>query len=135
MKGWGPAELARYVETRTKLHGYISASDELEIAGMFLRLGRLAAPREGTVLRIDPAYSDIFDAIWTEKQGGPPADLKTYNDMTISNVTEETHQLIAQIQTYAHGLDSDEAAVGKVGRNDLCPCGSRRKYKKCHGQR
>jgi preprotein translocase subunit SecA len=23
--------------------------------------------------------------------------------------------------------------VGKVGRNDLCPCGSGRKYKRCHG--
>jgi uncharacterized protein YecA (UPF0149 family) len=22
---------------------------------------------------------------------------------------------------------------GKVGRNDPCPCGSGRKYKKCHG--
>ncbi len=22
----------------------------------------------------------------------------------------------------------------KVGRNDLCPCGSRKKYKKCCGQ-
>ncbi|MEZ4761831.1 MAG: SEC-C metal-binding domain-containing protein [Calditrichia bacterium] len=21
----------------------------------------------------------------------------------------------------------------KVGRNDLCPCGSGKKYKKCHG--
>ena len=24
--------------------------------------------------------------------------------------------------------------MGKVGRNDPCPCGSGRKYKKCHGQ-
>jgi preprotein translocase subunit SecA len=24
-------------------------------------------------------------------------------------------------------------AAGKVGRNDLCPCGSGKKYKKCHG--
>ena len=23
--------------------------------------------------------------------------------------------------------------IGKVGRNDPCPCGSGRKYKKCHG--
>jgi len=23
---------------------------------------------------------------------------------------------------------------GKVGRNDPCPCGSGKKYKKCHGQ-
>jgi preprotein translocase subunit SecA len=28
------------------------------------------------------------------------------------------------------GTGSD---VGKVGRNDLCPCGSGKKYKKCHG--
>jgi hypothetical protein len=25
------------------------------------------------------------------------------------------------------------AAGGRVGRNDLCPCGSGRKYKRCHG--
>ena len=24
--------------------------------------------------------------------------------------------------------------MGKIGRNDPCPCGSGRKYKKCHGQ-
>jgi uncharacterized protein YecA (UPF0149 family) len=23
---------------------------------------------------------------------------------------------------------------GKVGRNERCPCGSGKKYKKCHGQ-
>ncbi len=26
-------------------------------------------------------------------------------------------------------------AVPKVGRNDPCPCGSGKKYKKCHGAR
>ena len=26
------------------------------------------------------------------------------------------------------------AAFGKVGRNDPCPCGSGKKYKKCHGK-
>ena len=24
--------------------------------------------------------------------------------------------------------------VEKLGRNDLCPCGSGKKYKKCHGE-
>ena len=23
--------------------------------------------------------------------------------------------------------------IGKAGRNDACPCGSGKKYKKCHG--
>ncbi len=29
---------------------------------------------------------------------------------------------------------TQQASVRKVGRNDLCPCGSGRKYKRCHGQ-
>ncbi len=28
---------------------------------------------------------------------------------------------------------SDASTIDKVGRNDLCPCGSGKKYKKCHG--
>ena len=28
---------------------------------------------------------------------------------------------------------TDGQAVGKVGRNDPCPCGSSKKFKKCHG--
>ena len=27
-----------------------------------------------------------------------------------------------------------EPGIPKVGRNDPCPCGSGRKYKKCHGR-
>jgi preprotein translocase subunit SecA len=60
-------------------------------------------------------------------------------------VTPETQ--IEEIQpkkqapmTFLHG--SDDAATpaqvtreeDKVGRNDLCPCGSGKKYKKCHGK-
>jgi uncharacterized protein YecA (UPF0149 family) len=26
-----------------------------------------------------------------------------------------------------------EPAQGEIGRNDPCPCGSGKKYKKCHG--
>jgi uncharacterized protein YecA (UPF0149 family) len=26
------------------------------------------------------------------------------------------------------------AAMGRVGRNDLCPCGSGKKYKRCCGR-
>jgi hypothetical protein len=38
----------------------------------------------------------------------------------------------------AHGGDGDVQTVRregpKVGRNDACPCGSGKKFKKCHGQ-
>jgi uncharacterized protein len=28
-----------------------------------------------------------------------------------------------------------EEAFARAGRNDLCPCGSGQKFKRCHGQR
>jgi uncharacterized protein YecA (UPF0149 family) len=31
------------------------------------------------------------------------------------------------------GRQPVSAGSAKVGRNQLCPCGSGRKYKKCHG--
>ncbi|MFG1173752.1 preprotein translocase subunit SecA [Erwiniaceae bacterium CAU 1747] len=49
---------------------------------------------------------------------------------------------LAQQQHLSHVDDETEAAQGlaaqtgerKVGRNDLCPCGSGKKYKQCHGR-
>ena len=32
------------------------------------------------------------------------------------------------------GVTPVSRKVPKVGRNDLCPCGSGKKYKKCHGE-
>lgn len=32
-----------------------------------------------------------------------------------------------------HGGNVDPRAIRSVGRNDLCPCGSGIKYKRCHG--
>ena len=31
-----------------------------------------------------------------------------------------------------HGVAADDR-FANVGRNDMCPCGSGRKYKRCHG--
>jgi preprotein translocase subunit SecA len=31
------------------------------------------------------------------------------------------------------GVETVKRKQGKVGRNDPCPCGSGKKYKKCHG--
>ncbi|HWG03144.1 MAG TPA: SEC-C metal-binding domain-containing protein, partial [Trebonia sp.] len=33
-----------------------------------------------------------------------------------------------------HGESAADSFAG-VGRNDMCPCGSGRKYKRCHGDR
>ena len=43
-----------------------------------------------------------------------------------SNVVTEANEVLAKAQPVR--------AVPRVGRNDVCPCGSGKKYKKCCGQ-
>jgi preprotein translocase subunit SecA len=53
----------------------------------------------------------------------PPADL-TYTAPSETGDTEVRHD---------HGAVKVDDEFATVGRNDLCPCGSGKKYKKCHG--
>jgi preprotein translocase subunit SecA len=52
------------------------------------------------------------------------------------NALKELQQRQAQMreQMQASGVTDPNAAVPKVGRNELCPCGSGKKYKQCHGK-
>jgi preprotein translocase subunit SecA len=78
-----------------------------------------------------------FD-IFQEMERGLKEDYVTYI-YRIENVTlreEEMQQL-----SYSGGGEepnqrpkSPRRAEGKIGRNEPCPCGSGRKYKKCHGR-
>jgi hypothetical protein len=43
-------------------------------------------------------------------------------------------QLLLRVAQEAVGDMAPRAALPEVGRNDPCPCGSGKKYKKCHGQ-
>jgi len=40
----------------------------------------------------------------------------------------------AEIMDMVRAADAQASETKTVGRNDLCPCGSGRKYKKCHGR-
>jgi SEC-C motif len=69
------------------------------------------------------ARNDLpFDAhFWTERTGDSP-EVFVY-DVIIGE--EEVPPTISS---------PSEASVPKVGRNEPCPCGSGKKYKRCHGQ-
>ena len=46
---------------------------------------------------------------------------------------EYTHGVQAALEGHlARGSPDHAARVHKIGRNDLCPCGSGKKYKDCH---
>ena len=56
----------------------------------------------------------------------------------LSNVryqhTDYDSALAADDATQTPGAQPIERQYAKVGRNDLCPCGSGKKFKHCHGK-
>ena len=58
--------------------------------------------------------------------GGEPARQQP-DDGMIYHGTREREEKVQKPETFVRATD-------KVGRNDLCPCGSGKKYKKCHGR-
>jgi preprotein translocase subunit SecA len=52
---------------------------------------------------------------------------------SISNITYTAPTETGEVETIAAEPALPDA-VGHVGRNDPCPCGSGKKYKQCHGQ-
>ncbi|WWP01067.1 MAG: preprotein translocase subunit SecA [Candidatus Dasytiphilus stammeri] len=51
---------------------------------------------------------------------------------TITSTSSSSNQHLTESQLRASTSKNNEAY--KIGRNDLCPCGSNKKYKRCHGR-
>jgi preprotein translocase subunit SecA len=48
-----------------------------------------------------------------------------------SNIDKKNNQRIQNAEEQKRS--SEQTQIKKVGRNELCPCGSQKKYKHCHG--
>ncbi|MPM47121.1 Protein translocase subunit SecA [bioreactor metagenome] len=106
------------------------------------------------------AMSDLMDSIGLQAYGqrNPITEYKIegsqmFDEMVDAIRTDTVMQLlnvmprreikrtqVLKVTGESHGDDSEpvkkkpaKAAAGKVGRNDPCPCGSGKKYKKCCG--
>ncbi len=72
----------------------------------------------------DEVYKDFAASQW---RGDPP---------TRDELLDEVCYAVQDLRLYwlDHGPKPEQRIVGlKPGRNDPCPCGSGKKYKKCHG--
>jgi preprotein translocase subunit SecA len=78
------------------------------------------------IFRIEPAAADELEArdVW----GGGVAQ---HEEFQSGRDDMEQAAFASQSQEAPKPFKREEP---KVGRNDPCPCGSGRKYKKCHGQ-
>ena len=74
---------------------------------------------------------NLFNDFWNNFGGWVFTNL-----FRLVNQGDQTNQVSTQSTpnpSGAPGLRSQSGGVGKVGRNDPCPCGSGKKYKRCHG--
>jgi len=62
--------------------------------------------------------------------------LENYEKVLVESILHASinQRPAAQIQAVAENRDSNTGSKDEIGRNDLCPCGSGKKYKKCCGK-
>lgn len=97
---------------------------------------------EGTESAVPVPYPELLDDEDEDAvEEAPPAEMarreaqQSVLDLT-RNIQRKKDKELAELQLTGSGGTTDQQPVSKgpkVGRNDLCPCGSGKKYKKCHG--
>lgn len=98
-------DFIKYIEDRILLHERIFSFDELDIAEVYLNKGKLKDTKANKLWFMNN-HENLFDKIYFEKQGIP----------------------------YKYNINTTMKNKSKVGRNDPCPCGSGKKFKKCCGK-
>ncbi|HEY5021977.1 MAG TPA: SEC-C domain-containing protein, partial [Gemmatimonadaceae bacterium] len=124
MRDWGPPEFRRFLEQRQGLHGHIIASDELDVAGAFLRYGSLEMLPIEPDTKIQMDFGEIFDEIYVANLGGPDVAWGT-GPPSFVDLRSQLTQIMMK--------DDSSALWEGVLPLDPCPCGSTLRYRDCHG--
>ena len=117
-------EVMDYTRSSVNLRAYGQRDPLVEYKKEGLRLFKeMNAAIRGQVERLLPNVVPTVD--------GVPVDQTKNND------TSELQEIHENAVTIGKGSDNNTSTVKKeetIGRNDPCPCGSGKKYKKCHGK-
>jgi len=92
-----PDFFLRYLDERTRFHKKLFTSDELEIAGFYLKYGsfnKLEEKQAGKLI-FTPDTSDIFDDIYFKKHGSSYLPYKEESGPSIIDVREEIQKMIS----------------------------------------
>jgi hypothetical protein len=131
--GWGPDRLCEYLEERQHLHGKVFTTDELAVAGFFIRHGSLrrAVEAETDMFVLNPEYTDVFDKIYLARRGAGEEVKYAPTEPFMKDMREMFNE--AQEEASAAARSASARRV-KQGRNERCACGSGLKYKRCCGR-
>lgn len=117
------------------------ASIDLESIRQLFHLTRVerpvAAPAEQSLILQGASEADAGGAISVDAVAESPADIPTPQVTAGTSSDPNVNVTIRRVseRLAAAGRENGQQvnAMAKVGRNDPCPCGSGKKFKKCHG--
>ncbi|MEM7429703.1 MAG: SEC-C metal-binding domain-containing protein, partial [Pseudomonadota bacterium] len=101
--------------------------------GMLVRLRELTTGHLMRVELADGDPSEMFDEELPEMEGHHIDPFTGEDDMMEAGLAFAAPTLDAPKRQPMERDPNDPSTWGKVGRNELCPCGSGKKYKHCHG--
>jgi len=132
---WGPERFCEYLDGREKMHGRVSAGDELEYAGYLIEHGSFDQlfEREFDRMSLNPTYSEVFDQIFYARHVGDPVKYDPKPPVT-ADLSKEMEKWAAERKADAGVAKSPARSTRKQGRNEPCACGSGKKFKKCCGR-
>ncbi|MBI5414175.1 preprotein translocase subunit SecA [Candidatus Peregrinibacteria bacterium] len=119
-----------YLRQNVALRGYGQRDPLMEYKAEAFRMFQelLAKIRSGTVITLFKINIEVRDKPVIAPETPKIEDLETNEDQIEGNITGTP----SGSKTIKAG--GTIRNVESVGRNDPCPCGSGKKYKKCHGQ-
>ena len=129
--GWDSKQLKSLLSQRTKLHENVFADDEMDYVGAYIYHCGLHhfARNDYDLIQLDPTYALVFDDIYFHVHHGQP---RVSINLTYPFTADLQESLRAGKPTTGEGVPQGSIIVG---RNELCPCGSTVKFKRCHGRR
>ncbi len=127
-------EVMDYTRSSVNLRAYGQRDPLVEYKKEGLRLFRqMQQVMNEQIIKIIPHIVPVNNGSQVTGQNGG----KSGSGNVIASDLKEVHEN-AQIIGGGDGSNSSNSSAGnkaaEVGRNDLCPCGSGKKYKKCHGK-
>ena len=84
--------------------------------------------------KVDPATGEDELAMASATLAPALAGNGQSSGQSLGHALQATAQPAAQSTAQADRNPKNPASWGKVGRNEVCPCGSGKKYKHCHGR-
>jgi hypothetical protein len=109
--------------------------DDIEVELLELAFAEKPSSRRGRE-RLEDREAELrmlqAVAVWAVEQGAETAD-DAYTLVRAEGLRAAREHGEPRPPRIAHPQAAQRSAVALVGRNETCPCGSGRKYKKCHG--